>query len=64
VKIAAEQSADLIVLGTHARGRLARLILGSTAEAVLRAAPCPVLAVGHEAEEASGRASNRQAVVA
>jgi nucleotide-binding universal stress UspA family protein len=39
--------ADLIVLGTHGRGRLARLLLGSTAEAVIRRATCPVITVAH-----------------
>jgi nucleotide-binding universal stress UspA family protein len=36
---------DLIVMGTHGRSGLGRLILGSVAEAVLRQAPCPVLTV-------------------
>jgi nucleotide-binding universal stress UspA family protein len=36
---------DLIVMGTHGRTGLARLALGSVAEAVVRAAPCPVLTV-------------------
>jgi universal stress protein A len=36
---------DLIVMGTHGRSRLAHLLLGSTAEAVVRQARCPVLAV-------------------
>lgn len=38
-------NADLIVIGTHGRGTLARLLLGSTAEAVIRRAPCPVLTI-------------------
>jgi nucleotide-binding universal stress UspA family protein len=37
--------AELIVMGTHGRTGLARLLLGSTAEAVLRKASCPVLLV-------------------
>ncbi len=37
--------ADLIVLGTHGRRGLARLLTGSVAEAVLRRAHCPVLAL-------------------
>ena len=37
--------ADLIIAGTHGRGGLQRLFVGSTAEAVLRAAPCPVLVI-------------------
>jgi nucleotide-binding universal stress UspA family protein len=36
---------DLIVLGTHGRTGLARLLLGSVAEAVVRRAPCPVLTI-------------------
>ena len=36
---------DLIVMGTHGRKGLSRLIMGSTAEHVLRDAPCPVLLV-------------------
>jgi len=42
-------SADLIIVGTHARKGLQRLLLGSIAEAVLREAPVPVLVVksGH-----------------
>jgi nucleotide-binding universal stress UspA family protein len=36
---------DLIVMGTHARKGVARLVLGSTAEQVLRDSPCPVLSV-------------------
>ena len=37
--------ADLIVIGTHGRRGMSRAILGSTAEAVVRTAPCPVLTV-------------------
>jgi nucleotide-binding universal stress UspA family protein len=38
-------SADLIVIGTHGRGGVDRLFLGSITEKVLRKAACPVLAV-------------------
>ncbi|MCC6419212.1 MAG: universal stress protein [Gemmataceae bacterium] len=38
-----ETGCDLIVMGTHGRTGLARLLLGSVAEKVLRAASCPVL---------------------
>ena len=41
-----QYKADLIVLGTHGKKGLARLLLGSDAEAVLRQAHCPVLSVG------------------
>jgi nucleotide-binding universal stress UspA family protein len=34
---------DLLVMGTHGRGGLERLVLGSVAESVLRKSPCPVI---------------------
>jgi nucleotide-binding universal stress UspA family protein len=37
--------ADLIVLGNDSRGRLVHFLLGSTADSVIRRAPCPVVAV-------------------
>jgi universal stress protein A len=42
--------ADLIVIGTHGRRGLSRVLLGSVAEDVLRRAPCPVLAVRMETQ--------------
>jgi len=45
VRLAVESKADVIVMGTHGRTGLARLFAGSVAEAVLRSASCPVLAV-------------------
>jgi nucleotide-binding universal stress UspA family protein len=38
-----EVGADLIVMGTHGRSGLGRVLMGSVAESVLRRAPCPVL---------------------
>src|SRR5271154_902916 len=46
--VAAKLPADLIVMVTHGRRGLARLIEGSIAEKVLRSAPCPVLSVRQE----------------
>ena len=46
LRAAEELPCDLIVMGTHARSGLRRLLKGSTAEAVVRKAPCPVLTVG------------------
>ena len=42
-QFAEEKAADMIVIGTHGRRGLARLLMGSTAEALLRHAPCQVL---------------------
>lgn len=44
--IVEESSIDLIILGTHGRTGLGKLLLGSVAEDILRHAPCPVLTVG------------------
>ena len=48
VKAAKEWPADLIVIGSHGRGGVERLLLGSVAEAVTRRASCPVLVVRAE----------------
>jgi nucleotide-binding universal stress UspA family protein len=48
---AAETQCDLIVIGTHGRGGLGRVLLGSVAESVLRKAPCMVLTVKGKARE-------------
>jgi nucleotide-binding universal stress UspA family protein len=45
VRLAADEGVDLIVMGTHGRGGLTRLLMGSVAEEVVRRAECPVLTV-------------------
>ena len=44
-RVARERGCDLIVIGSHGRGGLQRLIMGSTAEHIIRLAECPVLTV-------------------
>jgi universal stress protein A len=50
VRTATRLAIDLIVMGTHGRGGLKHLILGSVAEHVIREAPCPVLILRPEAD--------------
>jgi nucleotide-binding universal stress UspA family protein len=45
VKTAAEKNVDLIVMGTHGRKGLEKVLLGSVAERVIKNAPCPVMTV-------------------
>ncbi len=60
LKLAEEQSTDLIVMGTHGRGGLDRLVLGSVAEKTLRKARCPVLTIPpHGQEHAASVTFNR-----
>jgi universal stress protein A len=43
--VAGEEAVDLIVMGTHGRTGLSHVLLGSTADTVVRTAPCPVFTV-------------------
>ncbi len=45
IRVASEKESSLIVIGTHGRTGLDHLIFGSTAERVVRSAPCPVMTV-------------------
>jgi nucleotide-binding universal stress UspA family protein len=47
----ASKDVDLVVMGTHGRTGLRRWVMGSTAEKVLREAPCPVLTVRTKEED-------------
>ena len=51
VDYAASANIDLIVMGTHGRRGAAHVLMGSVAEHVVRAAPCPVLTVRHPERE-------------
>jgi nucleotide-binding universal stress UspA family protein len=58
VERASQIGADLIVMGTHGRGAMAHLLMGSVAERVVRTAGCPVLttrglAIAREQETAA-----------
>ena len=47
LKHAKERNVDLIVMATHGRGAISHLLMGSTAEKVVRKASCPVMTVKH-----------------
>jgi nucleotide-binding universal stress UspA family protein len=51
VRVAKERDVDLIVISSHGRTGLGRMLFGSTAEAVVRHASCPVLVVKPSREE-------------
>jgi nucleotide-binding universal stress UspA family protein len=54
VRIAVEQKYELVVLGTHGRTGIARFLMGSVAEEVVRTCPIPVLSIRtHEEPKAS-----------
>lgn len=48
-----QKSVDLVVVGTHGRGTLEKLLLGSVAEQIFRHSDCPVLTVGPHSREKS-----------
>jgi len=56
VSAAEAENADLVVVGTHGRGTIGRLLLGSVSDHVVRNAPCPVLVV-RPAPRGSGRSA-------
>jgi nucleotide-binding universal stress UspA family protein len=51
VDYAGAHQIDLIVIGTHGRGAIGHLFMGSVAERVVRTATCPVLTVHHPEHE-------------
>ncbi len=61
LRVVREARCDLIVMGTHGRTGLGRLLLGSVAEQVLRTAPCPVLTVRAPSQPADAPATQSAA---
>jgi nucleotide-binding universal stress UspA family protein len=51
VRYARAHRIDLIAMGTHGRGGVTHLLMGSVAENVVRSSPCPVLTVRHPEHE-------------
>jgi len=59
VDYATGHDVDLIVMGTHGRGGMSHLLMGSVAERVVRTASCPVLTV-RQAKAAAAAAPSRE----
>jgi nucleotide-binding universal stress UspA family protein len=57
--VAKKRGVDLIVMGTHGRRGLSRVLLGSVAEKTVRSSPVPVLTVSGKAEPRSKEAEHR-----
>ncbi len=55
VEFAGQNDMDMIVIGTHGRKGIGRMIMGSVAEDVIRNSDCPVVAVKHDAYVPSSR---------
>lgn len=53
-RYAKDNNIDLIVMGTHGRGPLGHVVMGSVAERLVRKSPCPVLTVRSEEREFVG----------
>jgi universal stress protein A len=51
INLAKEDAIDLIIIGTHSRSGVARFLLGSTTERVVRDAPCPVMVVREKEQD-------------
>ena len=54
VRVASEENVDMIVMGTHGRSGLSRILMGSVAEAVVRKATCPVLTFKQPTKKLAG----------
>ena len=62
VEYATVHEMDLIIMGTHGRGGMSHLLMGSVAERVVRTAPCPVLTVRETPAAAKAKTTNEVAV--
>ncbi|MGI9456798.1 MAG: universal stress protein [Aeoliella sp.] len=59
IQFADENDVELIVIGTHGRSGLLKLLMGSVAEAVVRDASCPVIVVKTPPDGEDGEAADR-----
>ena len=62
LRLAGDAKPDLIVMGTHGRSGLGRLLMGSVTEAVMRKAPCPVVTVKPPLPSGRGNTTPKRSV--
>lgn len=62
LRIAEQEHVDLIVIGSHGRSGLKRLLMGSVAEAIVRRAKCPVLTIKQPSNDAEPSPLSEQEV--
>jgi nucleotide-binding universal stress UspA family protein len=58
-----DRKIDLLVLGTHGRGAIGRLLLGSVAEEICRHAPCPVITIGPHVKPIAGESDRIEKIL-
>jgi nucleotide-binding universal stress UspA family protein len=63
LKLAEQEAADMIVMGTNGRHGLGKMLLGSAAEAVIHRARCPVLTVGPQVQAPANDSLSLQTIV-
>lgn len=62
-RIVEEKRIELIVLGTHGREGLSKVIMGSVAEKIFRQAPCPVVTIGPKIHGESDRFAHLHSIL-
>ncbi len=62
-KTVQDRKIDLMVVGTHGRGAIRRLLLGSVAEEICRHAPCPVITVGPHVKSIVGESDRMEKIL-
>jgi len=62
-KMVEDRKIDLLVLGTHGRGAIGRLLLGSVAEEICRHAPCPVITIGPHVKPIAGESDRIEKIL-
>lgn len=63
LQLAERERVDLIVIGTHGRTGLTRLLMGSVAEAIVRRAACPVITIRLPSNGSDGKTAGQRSAI-